>query len=454
MSLTLDERTGGRVRLSGRDHRGRRLGTEGCTRRIPPVSRVTKSLQQLQRPLSRILAFGLLPAVSLLSTLVVLPILSARFGLAGWSSVLLGQSIGAAASVVCALAWPSEGAHLVAQASPEQRVRMYRASVMQRSAALVVAAPLVIATCLLTRPDMPLVCVLSGLALSLNAFTSGWYFVGVSRPSQMLVAEGIPRLMVNLLSVALVVFLPLWTYPVALMAGMLGTVLITFWFIRRDAAGTEAAGRGDPLRPGGGRFPVIVLLARSADAGSSYLSVPLVALIAPAAYPLFAAVDRLASAMINVMATVAQGLTAWIGEASDRTRHRRIAGAVLLASAASAIVFLASLAAIPWLARYVFAGTVQFGTLVACLAAARIAATFLSRALVTILLVPQEMAITAYIVGLVVACVTLALVALTAAGWGGIAPIGVMAVVPFAAVVIQMALGLRRLRARTRLSVA
>src|SRR5215203_4709922 len=98
-------------------------------RQLQAPWRAGTSLRAVRRPLQRIAAFGLLPAASLLSSLILLPIISGRFGQPGWSSVLLGQSIGAAASVVCALAWPMEGADLISRAAPTQRRVMYTASV-------------------------------------------------------------------------------------------------------------------------------------------------------------------------------------------------------------------------------------------------------------------------------------------------------------------------------------
>ncbi|NEM05936.1 hypothetical protein [Geodermatophilus normandii] len=406
--------------------------------------RVAAPVQVLRRPLGRIAAFGILPAVSLLSNLVVLPILSARFGEAGWSSVLLGQSIGAAVSVVCALAWPIEGPHLASVATPVQRFAMYRTSLRQRGLAVALATPVMVAVCLLADPPMPLVCSLSAVAIALNALSPSWYFVGASQPSRSLVAEGGPRLAVNLLAIGLVALFPLWTYPAVLIAGMAATLVIAAVSVRRDlrSSGVHHGTGEAPPRPMGGRAQVFAIVARGADAGYSYLTGPLVVFVAPAAYPLYAAVDRLAQSLVNVMSTVAQGLTAWIGEGRG-DRRRRVLGAVALAVViavtALGVLFLAA----PLLLRYLFAGTVTSGPLVAFLAAAITTGAFLTRSLSLILLVPQGMAPVAYRIMLAAACVGLPLVGVGATVWGSLGALVVVATLPWATVAVQLVVGLR-----------
>jgi hypothetical protein len=400
----------------------------------------------VRRPLSRIAAFGLLPAVSLLSNLVVLPILSARFGQPGWSSVLLGQSIGAAASLLCGLSWSLEGPHAVASVGPEERADLYAQSVRQRAVAVAILTPPVVALCLLARPSMPLVCVLSAIAITLNALGPGWYFTGVSQPSRSLVAEGGPRLVVNLVSIGLVVFLPLWTYPAALIAGILATLLIASRLVRHDARRAGSGYTADrPRARARSRAPVLAVTARGADAGYSYLCAPLVALVAPRAYPLFAAVDRMGQSLLNVMATITQGLTAWIGEAGLGVQRRRVYGAVVLAFGFALLSHLVLLITTPLLLRFLFAGTVKVDATIAFLAATVISGGFLTRALFFVLLIPLGLAPTAYCLMIVTACVGLPLVGAAAGIAGSVAALTVVAAVPWVLVTAQLAAGWTRL---------
>jgi hypothetical protein len=409
------------------------------------------SLRGARRPLARIAAFGVLPAVSLMSNLVVLPILSGRFGEAGWSSVILGQAIGAAASVICALAWPMEGPHLVSRARPAQRLAMYRSSVRQRTAAVAAASPVLVTVCLVAGPSMPVVCVLSAVGTALNALSPAWYFVGVSRPSRFLIAEGGPRLVVNLAGIGLVALLPLWSYPVALIVGMVATLAIASLLVHRDAgvgAPDSSSDGQPPPTPIGGRIPLLAVLARGADAGSSYLTGPLVALVAAPAYPVYAAVDRLSQSLVNVMSTATQGLTAWIGETADGVRPRRLAGAVLLAMILAGLAFIVFSFSAPLLLHYLFAGTVEVSPLIAFLTAAIVSGAFLLRSLSLILLVPQGLAGSAYRLLLVGAFVGLPSVGVAAASRGSTGALLAAAIVPWIIVAAQLTIGFARLYGR------
>ncbi|WP_139245674.1 hypothetical protein [Geodermatophilus amargosae] len=383
--------------------------------------------------------------MSLVSSLLVLPILSARFGQDGWSSVLLGQSIGAAASVVCALAWPMEGPDLASRAGAADRVQMYATSLRERTVAVAAAVPVLVVMCLFAGPTMPLVCILSALAFALNALAPTWYFIGVSRPSRSLVAEGVPRLVVNLVAIGLVALLPLWTYPVALIVGMLCTLLIASTFVRRDARNSAGAVdlAGSPRGPAGGRRRLLTVTARGADAGYSYLSGPLIALLVPAAYPLYAAVDRLGQSMVNLMGTITQGLMAWIGEGGV-VKRGRLVGAVVLASAFAFGALLVLSLATPFLLGYLFAGTVEVNALIAVLAGVIVGGAFLSRCLSVVLLIPQGLAVVTYRLLLVASCIGLPSVAVAAVVGGSVGALAVAAAVPWAVVAAQLVMGLHR----------
>jgi hypothetical protein len=386
-----------------------------------------------------------------MSNLVVLPILSARFGEAGWSSLILGQALGAAASVICALAWPMEGPHLVSRARPAQRQAMYRSSVRQRAAAVAAASPVLVAVCLVAGPGMPLVCVLAALGTALNALSPAWYFVGVSRPSRFLIAEGGPRLVVNLAGIGLVALLPLWSYPLALIFGMVATLAIASPLVHRDAgvAAPDPSSDAEELpAPIGGRIPLLAVFARGADAGSSYLTGPLVALVAAPAYPVYAAVDRLSQSLANVMSTATQGLTAWIGESGVGVPRRRLTGAVVLASILAALAFIVFSFSAPLLLHYLFAGTVEVSPLIAFLTGAIVSGVFLSRSLSLILLVPQGLAGAAYRLLLVGASVGLPSVGVAAASWGSTGALLAASTVPWIIVAAQLTIGLARLYGR------
>jgi hypothetical protein len=294
-----------------------------------------------------------------------------------------------------------------------------------------------------------LVCALSGLAVSLNALAPGWFFVGVSRPSGALLAEGAPRLAANLLAAGAVAVLPLWTYPVVLMLSTAGTLLLARALVGRPV------GEGEPgvARPGHSApvprlsgSPALAAAARGADAGVLYLTGPLVAFVAAPAYPLYAAVDRLNTSIVNVLTPLTSGLVAWINEGGQPTRRRRVAASVALALVAGATAFVLLLVLTPVLLRYVFAGTVPVTGWLVVLASAGMVASWLAQALSMLLLVPQGLARSAYAIMLFGAAIALSSVCVTAIHWGGLGAIAAMAAAAFVVVGVQLAVGLGRLR--------
>jgi hypothetical protein len=160
---------------------------------------------------------------------------------------------------------------------------------------------------------------------------------------------------------------------------------------------------------------------------------------------LYAAVDRLAQSVVNLMGPATQGLTAWIGEAPVGGRHRRLSGAVLIALGVAVLGFLVLLVAGPLLMRYLFAGTIQIDRLVSFLVAATVAGAFLARSLVLILLVPQDLAAVAYRLMLLAAFLALPLLGVAAVVWGSVGAITVAAVTPWVVVAAQLTVGLQRL---------
>jgi len=174
------------------------------------VSTLGPLLMEGRRPLARIAAFSLLPGLSLVSVVVVLPVLSARFGQAGWSSVLLGQSIGAAASVVCGLSWPLEGSNLASRTAPGQRRRRISGAVL---VALGVAAlaflVLLVAGPLIVRFLFAGTIHIDRLVAFLIAAIVAGAFLARSLPLILLVPQDLARIAYRLMLLAAFLALPL-----------------------------------------------------------------------------------------------------------------------------------------------------------------------------------------------------------------------------------------------------
>ncbi|MBB3676992.1 hypothetical protein [Modestobacter versicolor] len=341
---------------------------------------MTRWLQRIPVPLRRMSAFALLPVLSTLSNLVLLPTVSSLFGQPGWTSVVLGQGIGAAASVVCSLQWPTEGPALVATSPADRRPAILRASMRSRGVVVAACLPLTALVVWLVQPADPLVCVLSAFSVTAIGLSPAWYFIGIGRPGALVWLEGVPRLVGNAVSLGLLLLLdaPLWTFPLVMLVVSCGTALVS-WSV---VAGRTRRGPHVWRNPQGRRSLGFATFARTLDAGYSFIAGPVVALLAPAAYPLFGACDRLAKVVLGGLAIVPQGAAGWVSEPpTDRERAQRARRASVLVLPLALLVAAFLAVATPTLVRLLFAGTVSVGHLTSALAGAVVALAFLGHAL-------------------------------------------------------------------------
>lgn len=344
-----------------------------------PRRRGSRLLAGIPVPVRRMGVFALLPLLSTLSNLVLLPVVSAHFGRVGWTSLVLGQSIGAAASVICSLQWPTEGPALVTRATPDERTAIMRASMRSRAAAVLACVPLtLLLIAFIDRTDV-LVCALSALSTTLIGLSPAWFVVGIGRPTLLVWLEGIPRLLGNLAALGLILAgSPLWTYPALLLATSAFTAGLSWLML---AGGLRYHGRrwkndqdGHALR--------FATLARTLDAGYGFIAGPIVAVLAPTAYPVFAACDRLGTVANSGLVVVQQGAAGWVAEPeSAERRTRRVRAATLYLLPLSFAVFAVLALTTPLLVRLLFSGTVSVSFLASALTGAIVAAGFLGHAL-------------------------------------------------------------------------
>jgi hypothetical protein len=388
--------------------------------------------------------FALMPLLSTLSNLVLLPTIASTFGQAGWTSVVLGQGIGAAASVICSLQWPTEGPALVARAPAPVAKSMLRASMRSRLVALLACAPFAVVLILIVSPADVLVCTLSCFAAAVIGLSPMWYLVGIGRPSLLVWLEGVPRLVGNLLSFGLILAgASLWTYPLVMLLVSVATALFAWFFLAGGVRGNGEAWKNDQDR----RSVSFATLARSLDAGYSFILGPVVALLAPAAYPLFGACDRLGKVVTSGLAIVPQGAAGWAAEpheSADRLRRVRTATFWVLPLALLLFVFLTFTA--PTIVHLLFAGTVRVPLVTSAVFAAVVAMAFLGQSLFLTGLAPTGSASSGYRYLVVAFGVGLPSLVVGTLAWGANgAFLGVLA-----SGVVLVGLSLRRIRASIR----
>lgn len=375
----------------------------------------------------RLLGFAVIPAFSLLAAVVLLPLISSRFGGPGWVALGIGQGIGAIASIIVGLAWPVTGGQQIASLSESSaRRRLFRVSVYSR--ALVLLAVIIPASGI----TVLLVNEFRGAALLfmvgnlLNGLSAAWYFSGTGSPRMLVLNEGIVRLAAYAVSAVLVsAGMPLWGYGTALVvAGLLMAALNWFAVCGRDA----------------GTFPSELLSAllaiRAHSSGTvsrlaqSTFNFGIVSVYALSGAPNLAtlsAADQVQKAIANAAGVWPTAFVSWVGGADRdlaRTRGKRVVLATLLVGAAGALlwIFLG-----PMIVSVLFAGEVSLSLVLLLLIALGVVVPLLARTIELLVMVPGGRERIVFRVQRILSCAGLVL--LFPASWL-LGPVGALSVAP------------------------
>jgi O-antigen/teichoic acid export membrane protein len=144
----------------------------------------------------RVLAFGGLPFISLLTPFLFLPVLARVAGPDAWLAIAIGQSVGAFAALVVGLGYNAVGPTAVALETPLNRSAVLVRSVRPR---LTLFVPAVVAAATIAATIAPashrLDAALMAIALTLSGLSSAWYMIGLGRAGLIIAFELIPRLL-------------------------------------------------------------------------------------------------------------------------------------------------------------------------------------------------------------------------------------------------------------------
>ncbi|MCO7221847.1 oligosaccharide flippase family protein [Klenkia sp. PcliD-1-E] len=327
-----------------------------------PPSRSAPAARRDRPPLLRVVQFYGLTAATAVAPLVALPAITSSAGAAGFAAVVLGQTLGAAAAVVVLMGWGLVGAHVVAvrQGSPEQLQEVYWTSLFTRLAVSAVVLPVVALVAFLVAPDEPAVVALMAVGSSLVGLTSSWYFVGLGRSGLVAVYETLPQVGVSVLgSIALWLGMPLVGFPLLTIAANLLAVLLAFLRLRGDRATRRVPGIRATITSLREQAPLIVSsLATYAWTG---FAVTLVAAVAPASLPLFAALYRVQLLGRALLFPFKNALQSWVSGSRGAERAGRTRTAVLATGAAGLLAAVSMTILTPVLDGLIFSGTIEVG---------------------------------------------------------------------------------------------
>jgi O-antigen/teichoic acid export membrane protein len=320
------------------------------------------------RRLRKLALFAAVPALGIISPLLVIPAVTAKYGADGWAAIAIGMSAGAAASVLVELGWGLTGPQLIAGLPARDRAHTFALSLTTKLVILIPVVPLLIFLCLAITPNFRSEAALMGVASAAVGLSPAWFFVGTSQPYRILITDSLPKLLAAAVtSVVLLTGGPLAAYPAlflsaALISPLLGGLISKV--SRRSMIGINVLMVSRTMRR-----QSIALVGRAAS--SLYLSLPttILAITAPSAVAQFAAADRLQRMLLAGLSSVPNSLQGWIGSSkTNAVRMQRVRLALVLNAVMGAVAGLLFAVFGPFLASLVFSGEVplSFGLSTAC----------------------------------------------------------------------------------------
>lgn len=285
--------------------------------------------------------FALSIALLAVASLAAIPVMVGAEGDRVWGAIALGQAVGAIAAAAIGFGWGVSGPARIAVADGPHRRTAYVESVRARAALFVPIAATSGALAALVAPQSPGLAVLGALTAATAGVSANWYFVGTGSPYALLVAETVPRVLGTVIGIALMLG---GAGAAAGLAGMLGGLVAAFvcstlWILlglrpHRD------------LAPRPARLSRVLAEQRhgmgSALGSAVYIALPLVVVtvVAPAAQPVFALVDKLqrqVSVALQPVITVAQG---WVPRRDVAQSAARARTALAVGAAAASVIGL------------------------------------------------------------------------------------------------------------------
>lgn len=270
-----------------------------------------------------------------------------------WGAVALGQAVGYVSCIVVGYGWALSGPAVIARGGTAERRREYAESLRVRlllvlpgSAAAALAAAAI-------DPDQALYAAAGAASFTLTGLTGNWYFVGLARPFALLLLETLPRVIGMMAGVALV------RHGHGVLVGLGCTsagMLFAFALVTAYVAWTTAGdvGHRAPRRRLGEVLAAHGHGVVSASMSSVYLALPMavVALVAPAAQPVFALADRVKNQLITAVSPLVTVLQAWVPRGGDADCRARARSAMVIAVVFAVVVAAGFMAVGPPLFRW------------------------------------------------------------------------------------------------------
>lgn len=400
----------------------------------------------------RVGAFAMLPAISALTPLIAIPVITSQFGAEGWVAVALGISIGTAAAVLVELGWGLNGSIRIARASPVARPRILALAMITKSLMSLITLGPIVGVSLFLQSEGSTVTILIACAYMLTGTSSAWYFIGLGSPGKILDCEVLPRLSLVLISCAGMQFWdwPIESYCIALiLAALLSAVavlrverIVASDFLSHSLRRVLFAFR----RQGQALF------ARSASAIYIALPVVIVGFVSPGSVLVFSAAERLIRMSLTVLQSVPNSLQAYVGGAQGLgDRRDRVFRSVSVNVAVGILAAFTFAALSNVLSMVLFSDLIDFSSWAIVFGSVIIFLTCASRSVGSLGLVAYNDVRSISRSAVLGACVGVIGLLLGARYYGPSGALGAMALAEFAVLAYQAVALVQRTQARSRI---
>lgn len=275
--------------------------------------------------LLRLTGFTVFPLLSLVTPLILLPVISGIVGANGIASIISGQAIGVFAATVITWGWNVDGPVAVARATAaDERAAVYLQSLRDRLVLTTLSIPLAgLVAALVAVPGFKSAAVAMALASALAGLSPAWFCIGLGDPRLLALYDTVPRFLATVASAPLLLLTrDVWVYAAAL---VLATIVSLAAFHHRFTRGGHwlpTAWRDSLTSVWGQRRTAGISIA-----GSVYASTPTPIATATTdvkASGSLATADTLYRFGIFTVVALGNALQSWTiepGAASPRRRH-------------------------------------------------------------------------------------------------------------------------------------
>lgn len=313
--------------------------------------------------LLRLTGFAVLPLLSLVTPLLLLPVIASIVGSQGISSVISGQAIGTFSATVLLWGWNVDGPVAIARATGSRdRGAIYLRSVRTRLLLMVGILPLsALIAAMVAVPGFRAEAVAMCWAVGLSGLSPAWFCIGVGQPRLLALYDTVPRFLATAVAApVLLMSHQLWHYTVLLAAA---TVFALVDFHRRHSPG----GRWLPLdvRESLGELKGQAKTAGISLAGNAYASTPApiaTATTAPQASGSLATADTLYRFGLFTVVALGNAFQSWTIERGAPNPVRRHLTAIWAHAGLGLVGALVLTVAGPTASGLLFAGKVQAST--------------------------------------------------------------------------------------------